>query len=138
MKIAEGLLQKIIIESILDLDVDLVYVFGSYLKATFNAESDYDLAYLGEISPEEEKDLQERLELKLEQEVDLIKLEAADLNFIAEIIINGECLYQKEQNLRSAFEMRMLANYLTFEEDRKIVIDAILARGSIFGEGSLK
>ena len=42
---------------------------------------------------------------------------------------------QMELSEKDFFELRILSNYLSFEEDRKIVIDAIKERGSVFFHG---
>lgn len=60
----------------------------------------------------------------------------SNLNFQAEIITNGELIYCLDEEKNDLLEYKILAEYLVFEEDRKIVLDEIYNRGSIFNEKS--
>jgi len=131
-------IEKIILEEMNAFNINLIYIFGSYVRGNFTQKSDIDIAYYGELTIEENLDLIYLLESKLERKIDLINLKKSNENFLAEIVIEGKCMYYKNEEVRDNFEMRVLSNYLTLEEDRKIVIDAIYKRGSIYGKGSIE
>ena len=120
--------------------IDGIYIFGSASRDELKEESDIDIAILGKIDLNDRINYSADLEEILKRRVDLIDFHRADLNFQAEIIIGGRCIYFRDKNENDFLEMKILSKYLIFEEDRKVVIDAIYERGSVFksGESSIK
>ena len=113
------------------------YIFGSVLSENFRDESDIDIAVSYDLSPKAALDLYIDLE-DLGRKIDLIDLEKVDTSFAFEIISSGQCIYSINEDLKSEYEMKILSNYLTLEEDRKVVIDAIYERGSVYGKSAIK
>jgi hypothetical protein len=54
------------------------------------------------------------------------------LNFQAEIITSGKLIHCVDTDKNDLLEYKILSKYLVFEEDRKIVLDEIYKRGSVF------
>ena len=68
----------------------------------------------------------------MNKKVDFIDFNSVDLNFQAEIITTGTLIYCADTDKNDLLEYRILSKYLVFEEDRKIVLDEIYKRGSVF------
>jgi predicted nucleotidyltransferase len=118
-------------------DVKFAYIFGSVLNENFRDESDIDIAVSYDLPPKVTLDLYIDLE-DLGRKIDLIDLEKVDTSFAFEIISSGQCIYSINEDLKSEYEMKILSNYLTLQEDRKVVIDAIYERGSVYGKSAIK
>ncbi len=74
----------------------------------------------------------------MQRDIDLINFKEIDTNFAAEIIAEGSNIYAINQDFQAEYEMRILSKYLTLEEDRRIVIEEIYKRGSVYGQSNLK
>jgi len=110
------------IEKLKELQVGLVYLFGSRACGQANERSDYDFAVL--LSPNLSKE--ERFELRLQliglfsqltkKNVDVVVFnDLASLFFQYVIIREGALLYQKSEEERIEFEERLLSRYFDFE-----------------------
>ncbi|WP_035293384.1 nucleotidyltransferase domain-containing protein [Clostridium sp. KNHs214] len=67
--------EKIIIEKeVTKYNVDVVGIFGSRARGDYNEYSDYDIFVIGNLTLEEELELEEDLKNKLNCEVDLVKI----------------------------------------------------------------
>ena len=115
--------------------IDGIYIFGSLARNELKDSSDIDIAILGNIDISDRLDYTLELGEILEKNVDIIDFYKADLNFQAEIIISGRSLFFRDKNIKDSLEMNTLSKYLMFEEDRKIIIDAIYDRGSVYKDG---
>ncbi|MGP3777962.1 type VII toxin-antitoxin system MntA family adenylyltransferase antitoxin [Halanaerobium saccharolyticum] len=109
-----------------ELQVELIYLFGSYAKGNARPDSDLDLAFL---SSKEIDDYQrfltaQKLASKLNIEVDLIDLKKASTVFKAQII-QGKLLYAEDKKQKQEFEMLTLKKYARLNEERKEIIDKI-------------
>lgn len=128
-----------IIEKILDYfgekEVRIIYLFGSVVRGEMREDSDIDIAIIGEFESLDIYNMQMELFDILERDIDLINFNKVNINFQSEIISTGEIIFCKNEEEKDFFELRILSNYLSFEEDRKIVIDAIKERGSVFFHG---
>ncbi|MEI6856695.1 nucleotidyltransferase domain-containing protein [Psychrilyobacter sp.] len=116
--------------------IDGVYIFGSISRGELREESDIDIAVIGDFNFSDKLDFICDLENFLEKKVDLIDFNNSNLNFQAEIITNGRLIYCLDIEKNDLLEYKILAKYLVFEEDRKIVLDEIYKRGSVFNEKS--
>ncbi|MCK8816313.1 nucleotidyltransferase domain-containing protein [Natroniella sulfidigena] len=120
-------------------DVKLIYLFGSILTSNFTDESDIDIAIFVEgLGFEQRIDMMSDLEGLVDRKVDLVNLTEVDVNFATEIIASGQNIYAVAQEVKEDYEMKILAKYLTLEEDRRIVIEEIYKRGSVYGKSNLK
>ncbi|WP_028855478.1 type VII toxin-antitoxin system MntA family adenylyltransferase antitoxin [Psychrilyobacter atlanticus] len=117
-------------------NIDGVYIFGSISRGEMREESDIDIAVIGNFNFYDRLDFICDLEKKLGKKIDLIDFNGSNLNFQAEIITNGELIYCLDREKNDLLEYKILAKYLVFEEDRKIVLDEIYKRGSVFNEKS--
>lgn len=117
-------------------NIDGVYIFGSISRGEMREESDIDIAVIGDFNFDDKLDFICDLEKKLGRKIDLIDFNKSNLNFQAEIITNGELVYCLDIEKNDLLEYKILAKYLVFEEDRKIVLDEIYKRGSVFNEKS--
>ncbi|MGB6127910.1 MAG: nucleotidyltransferase domain-containing protein [Psychrilyobacter sp.] len=117
-------------------NIDGVYIFGSISRGEMWEESDIDIAVIGDFNFNDRLDFICDLEKKLERKIDLIDFNRTNLNFQAEIITNGELISCLDREKNDLLEYKILAKYLVFEEDRKIVLDEIYKRGSVFNEKS--
>ena len=118
-----------------DKEVRIIYLFGSAARGELRENSDIDIAIIGEYDSLETYNMQMELSEILDRDVDLINFNKVNINFQSEIISTGKVIYCKDEEEKDFFELRILSNYLSFEEDRKIVIDAIKERGSVFFHG---
>jgi len=113
-------------------NIEMIYIFGSFSRDELREGSDIDIAIITDYDLEKHNNYINDLENILNCDIDLINFNKIDINFQSEIIIEGKCIFFKDEYEKQKLEMRILSNYLTFEEDRKIVIDAIYERGSVF------
>lgn len=84
-------MENIIIETIIKYaNIDLIYIFGSYLTENYNSESDIDIAVLASEKIEKELFFQMKLELMKNtgREIDLIDLRESGNSLNKEIIDN--------------------------------------------------
>ena len=84
-------MENIIIETIIKYaNIDLIYIFGSYLTENYNSESDIDIAVLASEKIEKELFFQMKLELMKNtgREIDLIDLWESGNSLNKEIIDN--------------------------------------------------
>ena len=112
--------------------IDGIYIFGSISRGELREESDIDIAIVGDLSFSDKLDFICDLEKKLKKKIDLIDFNRSNLNFQAEIITNGKLIYCLDEEKNDLLEYKILSKYLVFEEDRKIVLDEIYKRGSVF------
>jgi len=112
----------------------MIYLYGSVLSEAFNEDSDIDCAIhcnekdfktaLFDIKPE--------IEIILKRDLDLVNIKTANPDFATEIIANGKLIYTKDQIFKDQYEMKILSEYLTLEEDRAIVLENIYKTGRVF------
>lgn len=125
-------IQEEIIKYFKDRGVEGVYIFGSLVRDELRDSSDIDIAVLGKLNFKDRIKYSADLEEIVGRKIDIIDFYQVDLNFQAEIITSGRMIYCRDVDEISFLEMKVLGNYLTLEEDRKVVIEAIYERGSVF------
>ncbi|MEO4052992.1 nucleotidyltransferase domain-containing protein [Solibacillus sp. CAU 1738] len=129
--------QKQIIEKLKQqLNPDFIILFGSFTKGTAHAESDIDLAFFSDkqLSSYERFILAGELALIAEREVDLVDIKQIDTVFAMQIFEQGIPIYIKNANEFTRQKMRAFSMYVTLNEQRKPIIEAIKERGSVFGD----
>jgi len=107
------------------------YLLGSAAHGTMRPDSDVDLAVL----PLAETHLDRAelirwggsLALKLGREVDIGIVDATNLVYAKEALMTGRRLLCADEGQADARAAQLLALYLTFQEDRKEVLDAYRA-----------
>lgn len=113
-------------------DIESLYIFGSFVKKELREDSDIDIAVIGTFNFKKRIEYIYDLEKILNAKIDLIDFNKVDLLFQIEIITNGKCLFCKDRYEKEKLEMKILSKYLTLEEDRKVVIESIYKRGTVF------
>ena len=117
--------------------IDFAFLFGSYVGKNFREDSDIDIAIYGDLTPLEYLELLSELEEKLNRPVDLINLKKVDLNFAFEICVTGKIFYITNKTKLENYQMYIASMYLTLEEDRKVVLDKVKERGTVFGKSCI-
>jgi predicted nucleotidyltransferase len=108
------------------LELDAVYLFGSFGTSRQHPGSDLDLAVLAAapLDPAELFRLAGEISTTLNVDVDLLDLAAASTVMAKEVLRTGERLSTPNLNAARNFEMRTLSDYSRLNEERQ----AILAR----------
>jgi predicted nucleotidyltransferase len=106
-------------------DIKLLYLFGSHASNQANTDSDIDLAVLlpSKISPVARWELQQRLSLEFNVDVDLVDLLSASTVMQNQIINSGVCLFDVG-NYKPTFEMQIMSMYQHLNEERASVLKA--------------
>jgi predicted nucleotidyltransferase len=133
-------MERIIIEIIKKyIEVDLIYLFGSFLTVNYNEESDIDIAVLAKNRIEKEVFIKIKMEFtkETEREIDLIDLWESNPILDKEILFKGKNIYKKSEEVKLEFEYRKIALATQYSDDVKVVIDKIKERGYIYERGSL-
>jgi predicted nucleotidyltransferase len=106
-------------------DIKLLYLFGSHASNQANTDSDIDLAVLlpSKISPVLRWELQQRLSLEFNVDVDLVDLLSASTVMQNQIINSGVCLFDVG-NYKPTFEMQIMSMYQHLNEERASVLKA--------------
>ena len=109
-------------------DITAAYLFGSFI--TLEAFSDIDLAVLTLSQPERPLALEFDLETELQKichySVDVRVLNAAPLSFCQNVIREGRVLVDREPNVRSDFEGKILKLYFDFARFRSRYLAEVL------------
>jgi len=111
----------------------MIYVFGSYGKPHFNAESDIDIAVLSS-SPIDDitrMNLMVDLVAATSHEVDLVDLATAGEVTRVEALFKGTLLFCSDAAMREEFEYLSIARYGQYLDDISIITDAIRRRGHV-------
>ncbi len=127
-------MENIIIETIIKYaNIDLIYIFGSYLTENYNSESDIDIAVLASEKIEKELFFQMKLELMKNtgREIDLIDLWDSGNSLNKEIIFKGKNIYRKNDIIKYEFELKKAAIANQYSEDIAIYIERIKERGRV-------
>lgn len=112
--------------------IRLLYLFGSYASGQTNKNSDIDLAVLlpEKISTVARWEIQQKLALEFNVDIDLIDLLSASTVMQNEIISKGICLYDAE-NYQGLFEMQVMSMYQHLNEERASLLTAF--KGDYYG-----
>ena len=107
-----------------------LYLFGSAARGEARKDSDVDLAFLGQRSPPAMEVLRAAGELMgiVRREVDLGDLRKASTVLRAQVGAKGRRIHTGDSLEVDSFEMYALSDYATLEEERRPVVQAMLAR----------
>lgn len=114
----------------------MVYLFGSAAKNELREDSDIDIAYISDSSPEPYENFMLAQELAdiFKRDVDLINLNTASTVFKVQVISTGKRIYCNDENRRMIFEMRAFKEYALLNEEREAIIKNIDKEGSVYGK----
>lgn len=129
-KLKEHLIQEIVKE----LQPAFVLLYGSFAKDAHHESSDIDLAYFSdkELSNYERFILANKLSSLAEREVDLVDIKQIDTVFTMQIFTEGIPIYIADENTFISQRIRAYRMYVTLNEQRAPVIEAIKESGRVF------
>lgn len=109
-------------------------LFGSFAKNTDDEKSDIDIAYFSEkeISHYDRFILANKLSTIAKREVDLVDIKQVDTVFAIQIFSEGIPIYIGDENTFIAQRMRAYSMYVTLNEQRAPVMEAIKESGRVF------
>jgi len=119
-------------------DVQAVYLFGSYGTDEAWTDSDVDIAVLlpHEKSPKAGSllmsDLRFELERLLGKGVDLINLRQVPTVLQKEVVMDDRRICQPDEYAADEFEMLTFSYYQKLNEERREILESILADGRIY------
>lgn len=115
---------------------DFIILFGSFAKGSVHNKSDIDLAFISKqpLSSYERFILAGDLASIAHCEVDLVDLKQIDTVFTMQIFEQGIPIYILDENEFIRQKMRAYSMYATLSEQRAPIIEAIIKRGSVFGD----
>lgn len=117
-------------------EVVAIYRFGSTVDGSSGPQSDVDLAVLttAPLDPLARFDLQERLATALHRSADLVDLRAASTVMAMQVVGSGVLLYTTDTAARSAFEDLVYGMYARLNEERRGILERVVAEGSVYGD----
>ncbi len=113
----------------------VIIIFGSYGKGLSRAESDIDVAYLGdrELGSYEIFMLAQEMAGRLGKDVDLLDLNVVSTVMKAQVVSSGTVIYCSDEQRRMEFFIRTLKEYALLNEERAVILKEIERRGSVYG-----
>ena len=111
-----------------------VYLFGSVVTEHFTDESDIDLAILASdtLDPLVRWEILQQLGADLNRDVDLVDLTIATTVMQFQVVSTGERIFATDPAAMEWWELKVYQLYLTLNDDRKPILDAIQASGRIY------
>jgi predicted nucleotidyltransferase len=113
-----------------------VYLFGSVVTEHFTKDSDIDVAVL----TSEPMDallrwkLIQQLAIALNRDVDLVDLSIASTVMQFQVVSTGERVFTADPVGIEWWELKVYQLYLTLNDDRKPILEAIQQTGRIYGK----
>ncbi len=113
----------------------VVYLFGSVVTEHFTEDSDIDIAVL----TSEPMDallrwkLIRQLAIALNRDVDLVDLSTASTVMQFQVVSTGERIFTADAAAMEWWELKVYQLYLTLNDDRKPILEAIQQTGRIYG-----
>ncbi len=113
-----------------------VYLFGSVVTEHFTEDSDIDIAVL----TSEPMDallrwkLIQQLAIALNRDVDLVDLSTASTVMQFQVVSTGDRIFTKDASAMEWWELKIYQLYLTLNDDRKPILEAIQQTGRIYGD----
>lgn len=112
----------------------IIILFGSAADGRVRSDSDIDLAFLSgkNLSGYEVFCIAQELADELGKNVDLIDMSKASTVFKAIILGTGKIIYSSDVNRKHEFQIKTFKDYALLNEERKVVLDKIRERGSVY------
>ncbi len=112
----------------------LIILFGSAASRRMRKDSDVDIAFLSnkDLSNYEVFMIAQELSSILNKDVDLIDLSKASTVLKANILGTGRVIYCVDDKKKHEFQIRTFKDYCLLNEERKVILDKIRQRGSIY------
>lgn len=111
------------------------YLFGSVVTEHFTDDSDIDVAVLTSepLDALQRWQLLQQLAIRLNRDVDLVDLSAASTVMQFQVVSTGERIFSADANAMEWWELKVYQLYLTLNDDRKPILEAIQQTGRIYG-----
>jgi len=117
----EELIDKVI-EYIDKSNIQFIVIFGSILKDSFNNESDIDIGIMFKSDTdffEARKQISLNLYELINNDLDIVALNTADIIITMQIIANGKLMYCENNENYTSFKVRKLSEYADFKQSRQ-------------------
>jgi predicted nucleotidyltransferase len=116
-------------------ETEAIYIFGSIAKGAAGENSDIDLAFLSKekISSVVRFQIQEKIALELNCDVNLIALKEASEVMQFQVVSEGYRIFERNEKAAEEYEDKVYYLYLDLCELRQPIIDNIKESGSIYG-----
>jgi predicted nucleotidyltransferase len=86
-------------------NIDSIGIFGSRARGDYREDSDYDIFIIGNLTLDEELDLEAELEKVLKKSVDIVKLsEDTDRILLKNIVNDANVLYSKNRSFEELYQ----------------------------------
>lgn len=110
------------------------YRFGSTVEGSERSDSDIDLAFLADhrMDALDRFAIQERLALRLHQDVDLVDLGHASTVMRMQVVSRGRLLLDRNPVAREVFEDYVFSSYARLNEERRAILDQIAREGRVY------
>lgn len=98
------------------------YIFGSYVKGTFNKDSDFDIAIVADkklITDDAAYELLKDIPFPKDPDISIVDKTSSPI-FLFQIIKSGTRIYAKDENRANAFEAYVLRHYYDTQHLRNI------------------
>lgn len=128
--------KNVIVKFITDkLNVEFIYLFGSFARGEGREDSDIDIALFSieKLNSYDLFVLANHLSFKLKRDVQIIDLKSITTVFAAQIVSNKEILYSNSEENSSKYDVKILKEYAKLNEERDIVLKRIKKDGKIYG-----
>jgi len=113
-----------------------IYRFGTWGTKDYRSDSDIDLAVLAS-SPLDSVvcwDLAQLLAAIAGRDVDLVDLSRAVTVLRMQIVAMGERFFCASENEVESFEDTVFSSYVRFNEERRLILEDVKKRGSVYGK----
>ena len=113
-----------------------IYLFGSVVTEHFTNKSDIDVAVMAPepLDPLFRWELLQQLANELNRDVDLVDLTTATTVMQFQVVSTGERIFAADAVATEWWELKVYQLYLTLNDDRKPILDAIQASGRIYDQ----
>lgn len=128
--------KNVIVKFITDkLNVEFIYLFGSFARGEGREDSDIDIALFSieKLNSYDLFVLANNLSFELKRDVQIIDLKSITTVFAAQIVSNKEILYSNSEENSSKYDVKILKEYAKLNEERDIVLKRIKKDGKIYG-----
>lgn len=109
-------------------DISAAYLFGSFISNDLFSDIDLGILVHRDLlkSISFEMELEMELEGVVKPKVDVRLLNSAPISFCQNVIRNGQVILDREPNLRSEFEGKVLKQYFDFSRFRRRYLSEVI------------